>query len=343
MTTLDRRTTLCLLGTGTAALAGCSETTDDTDGATQSDPSGSDGDPEPTIDGDGNIPPYASIFPRTDRSESLYGTIDVGTMRSLLEDEPAAEGEEPTDPLVRNPVVMAFRCLYGLGVLGNTDGYPAYNEHNETTDGEETFIFADGVYALVGRYDFDGVTAALESAGYVPETAEETYAVYTTDSGGVVGVTDEVYAFVDPTDDSVSEPVATVERTVATATGGQEPKHETDEAFERLLRLGRSDGITVCLSAADEFSSTSLETLAETDEDAIPFAFDAFDGATGVHQHLSIENEDATARAVVTFEESIDADRLEAELGSEADSTTVVRDDTAVSVEAEYAGDFGDG
>ncbi|RKD97054.1 hypothetical protein [Halopiger aswanensis] len=370
MTTFDRRTTLSLVGSGMLALAGCSETADDADAGTadgtdddgteESDEGARDG--QSTADADVSLgtelPSYASVLPETSGTGYFYGAIDVETMASLLEGSDAEGGDEPSDPLLGNPILVALYCSHAISLLGSSpslEAYQANSKTNQSDDTKETFVFADGVYAFVGAYDFDGLTADLESAdAYDPETVSGEYATYTDpETGEVVGVTDEVFAFSAPSgSDSDFDPVTAVERTVATAAGEREPKHAVDDGFAALLRAGANDGIALGLfTSNDEFAAETLESAAD-DADQLTFAFDAFEGANGLHQHLSVgngESNDASARAIATYAdaERLDRERLESEssLGADADSVTVaaVQDGTTAVVDAEYAGDLVDG
>ncbi|SEW32304.1 hypothetical protein [Natrinema salifodinae] len=346
MTALRRRTALSLLGAGMASLAGCSETSDETD--PESDAEDEDEADDPI---EGELPSYASILPTTENSSFFYGAIDVETMGTLLEDEGAETGREPTDPLVGNPVVVALLCSFGLRLLGTSAGFDAYMEHNETADGEEQFVYAEGVYALVGTYDRDELAADLEESSYSVETEADAYAVYTDDnSDEVVGVSDDVYAYSYPNgSDSEFDPIAAVERTVATAAGEREPKHQADADFERLLRAGDATGITCCLyTDDDEFDADTLADDQASDDKGLAFEFDAFDGAYGAHQQLAVSGDaGATARATVAYgsEDQVDEDRLESALGTEADAETVAissadHSEATVTVEAEYGGEF---
>ncbi|AEH37967.1 hypothetical protein [Halopiger xanaduensis] len=363
MTTFDRRTALSLVGSGMLALAGCSETTDDADSGNGDGTDGPDDgteDDQSTDDADVSLgtelPSYATVLPETDGTGYFYGAIDVETMASLLEGSDAEAGDEPSDPLLGNPILVALYCSHAIGLLGNSPSLEAYRANSETeqADGtQETFVFADGVYAFVGAYDFDGLTADLESVdAYEPETVASEYATYADpETGEVVGVTDEVFAFSAPSgSDSDFDPVTAVKRTVATAAGEREPKHAVDDGFDALLRAGENDGIALGLSTADdEFAAETLESAAD-DADQLTFAFDAFAGANGLHQHLSVgngEGNDASARAVATYAdaERLDRERLESSsLGTDADSVAVavVQDGTTAVVDAEYAGDLVD-
>ncbi|QCW03523.1 hypothetical protein [Natrinema pallidum] len=343
MTDLRRRNALQLLGGGMAFLAGCSETSDgngtesdDTDDTDSNDSNGA----TDAIEGD--LPSYASMLPTTERSAYFYGAIDVETMSTLLEDEGAEAGAEPTDPLVGNPVVVALLCSFGLQQLGSSAGRDAYTDHNETADGEEQFV-----YALVGSYDRDGLATALEAAGYTAEREADAYTVYTdAESDEVVGISAGVYAYSYPNgSESAFDPIAAVERTVATAAGDRPPKHEVDDGFERLLRAGENGGITSCLyTDADEFDAASLSSDRATDEDSLQFAFDAFEGANGVSQHLAVADTDAaaTATAVVTYrsEDRVDEGRLESALGTEAETVEFATIGSRVEIDAEYGGEF---
>ena len=339
MTVLRRRKTLSLLAGGMALLAGCS-------GASNGNGDGN----ETTDDGlpesaDGDLPPYASILPTADRSAFFYGAIDVETMVSVIDDEGAQEGTTPTDPLVGNPVAVALLCSFGLGQLSSSAGFEAYNTHNETARGEEQFVYANDVYALVGSYDSDGIATDLEAAGYTLETDGDGYAVYADSaSSEIVGVTDDVYAYSYPNgSDSSFDPAAAVERVVATAAGDRTPKHEADDDFERLLRAGENSGIACCLyTDADAFASSTLSDDQASDDDSLQFEYGSFEGANGVHQHLSVAENAATARALVTYssDDLVDEAGLESSLGTEATTATFDRVETTVTIDAEYGDEF---
>ncbi|MFA9415676.1 hypothetical protein [Natrinema sp. HArc-T2] len=340
MTNLRRRNALGLLAGGMAFLAGCSESSDGNGNST-----------DPATDGStdaagGDLPPYASMLSTTDRPKYFYGAIDIRTMSTLIKDQGAEAGEEPTDPLVGNPVVVALLCSYGLGQLANSAGVSAYDDNNETETGEEQFVYANGVYALVGSYDRDGITSALEAAGYRLEAEADGYAVYADSaSDEIVGVADDVYAYSYPNgDDSSFDPMTAVERTVATAAGDRLPKHEADAEFERLLRAGENSGIACCLyTDNDAFASGTLSDDQTNDGNGLQFEFGAFEGAYGVYQTLSVTSSDtATARVTVSYssDELVDEDGLESSLGTEANSATFDRAETTVTVDAEYGEEF---
>lgn len=334
---LDRRRLLALVGAGMATLAGCS-------GSDDGDDDTGDNDTGDESIADSDRPPYASRLPDTDRTPYFYGAIDVETMSTIVDDEGAESGEEPTDPLVGNPVVLALRGTYGLSLLATSPAADPYTAHDETPDGEASFVYVDDVYALVGEYDRDGLATALENAGYEPETTDDSYGTYSDpDTGEVVGVTDELYAFTDPNlADADYEPLSAVERIVATAAGQREAKHTVDDEFDTLLRAGEPSGITLGLYTDEETFDADALASDPDETDGLEYAFDAFEGAFGVHQHLSLEGNDARASAVVSYadEDRVDLDRLESSLGTEADAFDLTRDGTLVSLEAEYAGDL---
>ncbi|WP_440772755.1 hypothetical protein [Natronorubrum sp. DTA28] len=338
MIEVTRRQALFLAGTGMATLAGCSDSSDD--GGTDDD--GTEG----TTELDGDLPSYASVLAETNRPTYFYGAIDFETMSTIIDDEGAEAGDEPTDLLIGNPIVVALLCSFGLSQLANSRASTSYSANDETPSGEGELVFADGVYTLVGEYDRDGLAIDLEDDGYRRETAEESYAVYTdAETGEAIGITDEVYAFSYPNpDDDEFDAVAAVERTVETASGNRAPKHATDNEFEALLRAGETTGITLGLyTADDEFAADALaDDQPEDDAESLEFEFGAFEGAFGVHQQLSVEDSDASASAVVTYadDDRVDVDRLESSLGTDADSLEVARDGTAVSFTAEYSGDL---
>ncbi|MDF9746716.1 hypothetical protein [Natrinema salsiterrestre] len=342
MTDLHRRKALSLLGGGMALLAGCSESSDGNGSGT--DDEGNEDDSDQPV---GDLPSYASVLPTNERSAYFYGAIDVNTMNTLLDDEGAEAGQEPTDPLVANPVVVALLCSFGLQQLGTSAGRDAYLGNNETADGEEQFVYADGVYALVGSYDRDGLATDLESGGYTVESEGDAYVVYSDgESDEIVGVSGDVYAYSYTSgSDSDFDPVAAVERTVATAAGDREPKHEADEAFDRLLRAGENGGIACCLyTDSDEFASETLADDQASDEDSLQFEFGTFERSYGVHQQLAVTGADsaATASAVVTYssEELVDRARLESALGTEAETVDFVTTGSTVEIDAEYGGEF---
>ncbi|SEQ23143.1 hypothetical protein [Natrinema salaciae] len=345
MTEIHRRKALSLLGGGLALLAGCSEPSDGNGNGNGNGTENGNGDETESISGD--LPPYASVLPTNDTSEYFYGAIDVGTMDTLLSDEGAEAGEEPTDPLVGNPVVVALLCSFGLSQLGASAGFDAYVANNRTADGEEQFVYADGVYALVGSYDRESLATDLEAAGYTVESDGDPYVVYAdSESGEIVGVSDDVYAYSYPNgSDSAFDPVAAVERTVATAAGDREPKHEADDDFERLLRAGENGGIACCLYTDDDaFASETLSDDQASDDESLQFTFDSVEGANGIHQQLAVTDTDAaaTASAVVTYEseDRIDEARLESSLGTEADTVDVVTIGSRVEIDAEYRGEY---
>jgi len=337
MTDLCRRNALSLLGGGMALLAGCSESSNGNGNGTE--------DSTESDSIDGNLPSYASMLPTNERSEYFYGAIDVETMNTLLDDEGAEAGREPTDPLVGNPVVVALLCSFGVQQLVDSAGRNAYTENNETADGEEQFVYADGVYAFVGSYDRTGLETNLEAASYTVESEGDAYVVYTdSESDEVVGVSGGVYAYSYPNGaDSEFDPVAAVERTVATAAGDREPKHEADEDFDRLLRAGENGGIACCLyTDSDEFAAETLSNDQAADDDGLQFEFGSVEGSHGVHQQLAVTGSDATANAVVTYgsEDRVDEARLKSSLGTEAETVDFVTNGSRVDIEAEYGGEF---
>jgi len=337
MTGLHRRQTLQLLGAGTGAalLAGCSESSDETGGSTDEEAAGDDQQA-------GDLPPYATVLRETDTSDYFYGAIGFETMDALIEDEDDQGGTEPSDPLLGNPILVAFLCSFGFTRLTQSASAEAFVANNETEDGE-TLVFVEGVYAFSGQYAFDDLTSDLDTAGYTAERVEAEYAVYSDpDSGEYVGVTDEVFAFASPNDDSDFDPGEAVERTVATAAGEREPKHETDADFESLLRAGETDDITLCLyTSDDEFTPETLtDDQPEDDADGLTYAFDAFAGASGVHQRLSLGGTDGTTRgtAVVDYstDDRVDRELLESTLGTDADTVSVDETDTMITISGEY-------
>ena len=327
-----------------ASLAGCSETSDDTDDTDDTDSSGSD-DQNSATDSDrqlldaGDLPPYASLLRETNRSSSFYGAIAFGAtfQREDLEDD-----EQPTDPLLVNPIAFAQLSSFGLAQLGDSPAVDAFNAYGETTDAS-TFVYADGVYAITGTYERDDLAGALEDAGYDREATGDAYAVHVDgEREEAVGVTGDLFAYSYPSGDDAFDPATAVEETVATAVGEREPKSETDDEFAELLRADDADGISLGLYAPEEpFIADDLEddqTEAETDE--LGFQFEAIEGATGIHQQLSLDDSSAAASAVVSYrdDDRVDVERLESSFGTDADDTETVRDGTAVALEATYDG-----
>lgn len=327
-----------------AFLAGCSGSSDDGNGSDDGAGDGSDDSAgNADIDGvNGSLPDYASILPQSDDPSYFYGAIDGATLDTLLNDEGAAEGNEPTDPLLGNPVIMAVL----FGNFGSPDSREAYRNNDQTAAEEGVLVDANGVYAVKGQYDRGGLTADLESAGYAAESDADAYSVYSdADSGEAVGVSDEVFAVTSPNpNDDGFEPVAAVERVLETAVGERDPKHAVDEDFEWLLRASSTDGMALCrYTGTDTFDPATLGSE-QVSSDTLEFAFGAFEGANGAHQQLSLGDGDATASAVVTYadEGSVDMERLESALGTDADSVSFGQDGPAVAVDAEYSGDLVD-
>lgn len=359
MTEINRRQTLYLTGMGMTALAGCSTSSDESDG-TADDPTNQtpdDGADEPADPGEtteyegtieaGALPSYASLLPDLGRSEYFYGAIDIETMVTLLEEKDVQSGENPTDPLVVNPVVIALLCFDGLTRLRDSPAANAYSTHDETPAGESTLVYANGIYAIDGEYDRDGLEATLEEDGYATQVADDGYTIYAhEETGGVVGVTDAVFAFPNPNaGGSEFDPTAAVRRTLETAVGRREPKHATDDEFEWLLRAGHNGGITTGIyTDAGEFDATWLGTDQSDDgTDTLESEYGPFEGANGAHQHLALADDNgARAGAIVTYaaEDRVNVDRLESSLGTEADTVDVVRDGPAASINAKYDGDL---
>ena len=345
MSGIHRRRTLYLAGAGMAALAGCSGSSDDPDESDTDDTEddsteessddgadGSDeiGEYEGTIE-TGDLPSYASLLPDNDRSEYFYGAIDFETMLAIADDSGEQGGEEPTDPLIVNPlefVLMSF-------------GAVPFSENSVPTEAE--LVYANDVYAISGEYDRESIGNTLEEAGYETVDTTDSYAIYTREEAtDVVGITNEAFAFPDPNTD---DPVDAVRRLVRTAVGERDPKHLVDEEFEWLLRAGGNSGISTGIyTDADEFDASWLGAEQSSEEtEAFESDYDAFEGAYGAHHHLVLETDaGARAGAIVTYadEDRVDTDRLESSLGTEADSVELTRDETAVSVDAEYSGDL---
>ena len=340
-----------------AALAGCSGSSDDPDESDTEDDSpeeqsddGADDEATDEYEGSietGELPSYASLLPDLNRTEYFYGAIDIETMDALLDEEDVQSGEEPTDPLVVNPVVVALLSSHGVAVLSESPAANAYGSHDETSAGEAAMVYVNGIYAIRGEYDRDGLETTLEEDGYVRRDGGDAYAIYAhEETGGVVGVTDEAFAFPNPdAGGSEFDPEAMIRRTLETDVGQREPKHATDDAFEWLLRAGRNDGITTGIyTEAEEFDAAYLGTDQSNEESGnFESEYDAFEGAYGAHQHLALADGDgAHAGAIVTYadENRVDVDLLESSLGTEADAVDLTRDETAVSVDAEYSGDL---
>lgn len=330
-------------GAGMALLAGCSGSNNDENGENGDDATDESDDSAGESDESvGDLPPYASVLRETDQPDYFYGAIGFETMNSLSDGGDADGGDEPSDPLLGNPILVAFLCSFGFTQLAESKSAGPFTANNET-DGDETLLFVEGVYAFSGSYAFDGLTSDLEEAGYTGETVEETHAVYSDpDSDEVVGVSDTVFSFSYANDDPDFEPIEAVEHTVATAAGEREAKYETDEEFESLLRAGETDDITLCLyTSEDEFDAETIsDDQPEADADQLTYEFEPFAGATGVHQRLSLTGADGSARAtaVVAYstDSRVDQDLLESTLGTDADSVSVDRDGTTVTVDADY-------
>lgn len=337
MIEVNRRHTLSLAAGGMLALAGCSElsSSDDEESASG-------------IEDDGELPSYASILPAGDHSPSVYGAIDFETMATIIDEEDTAAGDEPDDPLIGNPIVVAVLNSSGFSHLANSRGAAAYSDNDETPTGEGTLVYANGAFAIAGEYDYDGLHSDLDRAGYDLESESDSSALFSdADTDETVGITDDVYAFSYPNpNDDEYDPLEGVDRIVETATGEREPKHETDDDFEWLLRTGETGGITLGVYTDDETlpSETIDGEQPAEDEESLEFEFGAFEDASAVHQHLAVESDGARASTLVTYagEDSLDSEELESALGTDAASTETMTDDTAVRVDGEYTGELTD-
>lgn len=334
MTDLHRRKALTLLGGGMAFLAGCSESSDGNGGDASA--AG-----KSTDSTDGSLPSYASILPTTDQSEYFYGAIEFDTK---LFNEEVDGGKTPTDPLVVNPIVIAMTATYGLTQLGKSNAGSVYVDHG-TTSGDSVFLYVEGTYVITGTFDRDPFASSLAENGYSSESTADEYAVFShNESGEVVGITDEVFAYSYPNQsDSTFDPVDAVERIVATAAGQRTPKYQKDTDFERLLRTGKTEGITLCMYTDNEtFADGSLTADQTNETDSPESRFGAFEGAYGAFQQLSVGEGSANANAVATYssDDRVNKSSLESSLGTEADTVDFTRNGTTVTIDAEYGGDF---
>lgn len=298
MTDLNRRTALCLLGSGLSlAIAGCSDSTgddgadgdsgdgDDADGesddgtdGTDSESDGGDSDddesdeeliPEGSIDL-GDLPAYASALPNVDDEEGFFfGAIDAETLELLFEDDGEDDGDEgedgdddPEDPLLLNPLVMVVFAFFVLLALGFSEFAQVHDENDRASQGEGYVLFAGDTSVIVGEYDLAGVRSGLADLGYEAVVDESDRVVYYDDAQATaIGATSSLFAFTSEDDDDPEfDPVAAVERIVDAATGAAAPRHETDEDFETLLRAGTGEGVVLSLYTDDEeFPADELE------------------------------------------------------------------------------------
>jgi hypothetical protein len=245
--------------------------------------------------------------------------------------------------LLVNPTAFVQFCSSSLVRLAMSPATRAFDTHGEVSD-TSTFVYVDGVYAITGGYARDAFGDTHEQAGYVPETDETADGVYVHENTGeVAGVSDDVFAYAPRSDngDESAHTATVVARILSTAAGDQPWRSETHEEFGRLLRNGGTDGIAVgCYSSAEPFTKERLERVSpEPASGDLEFQFGSLEGATGIHQRLSIDgDEDAVARAVVRYPtaESANLGRLESSFGtSVSDGETLEERRTAV-IEAEY-------
>ncbi|MFC6717634.1 hypothetical protein ACFQGT_03870 [Natrialbaceae archaeon GCM10025810] len=350
MIEMDRRTALALASSGLTALAGCSDPT--SDGGSNGDEgadSKADSDADASIE-TGDLPAYASVLAETESEEYFFGAIDLEALSTIASSRGDHEaGENPEDPLVRNPV--AFLITFQLfSRLGRLPAYDAFADNDETSSDEGHVLLVEGVNVLYGSFDVDGAEADLETAGYASAAEGDDFSVFVDEeTGDSVGVTPSVFAFASPDESAPTfDPRDAVEGIVRADAGDTEPKHATDVDFEWLLRAGTGDGIALCYYAETEALPTADLESEQPDEgtEALTFDFSAFEGARGVHQHLSMADDGgAHAETVVSYDDeaAVDADRLESRLGSQADSVDLLTDGAAVRVEAEYEGDVVEG
>lgn len=364
---VNRRTALCLLGTGLTLAAGCSSA-DETDGNGIGDEaensSDDDTDSSTTAIETGELPAFAPALADSPDESYFFGAVDLETMWTAFDSDGESEfssgsdsdegDETPTDPLVVNPLFVAligYVVLLGLGFSAAGSVY----ERNDRADGEGYVVFANDTNIVVSDYDFDGIVRDMGQLDYEEVLREDDRAVYyDATAGHAVGATASlfVYAYESEEDEDGFDPIEAVERHVDAAVGERPLKHETDDDFGWLLRAGDTTGLVCCLFAdGDELAAddTALEgdDLEQTEggdsADGLNFDGRPYDGAKGGLQHLDIVADEARPFASAVFayagEDRIDEAVLEGSVGTqaEAESTTVIRDGATVRVEATYA------
>lgn len=382
MTDLKRRKALCLLGSGVALLAGCSEssgddsetTDDETDTPTETDqatatPEGTDT-PTETEAGEeteeseetetaeegaietgsierGDRPAYASVLADVGGDEYAFGAVDFGTLTQLSDDsssETETESEEPTDPLIVNPLAITFVGYFVLLGVGFSEHGEVFNRNDRTADDEGYALFAQETNLLVGRYDFDGMVAGFQELGYREITVEDDRAVFYNETDGqAIGFTETLFAYANEGEETTFDPAERVATFVDADRGDAPRKHETDGDFDVLLQAGDTDRVSFGMVATgDSFDEEDdVDQGEETDgpqTDVSPFY-----GCRGFHQHLDLvaDESNPTASSVVTYpsEDAVDESALLDGLGTEAESVSFLRDGAAVRVDASYAGD----
>ncbi|GAB3025926.1 hypothetical protein [Natronobiforma cellulositropha] len=343
MVATTRRLALCAIGSGLAFLAGCADASDEPAGDDGSSDGSDDGGPADTASIPlGDLPPFATAFPAAVETP-FFGAVDLASMANAFEgpaDGEESEGVEPTDPLLRNPLVgllTGFSFLLGLGF---TAAASVQDANDETEDGG-WLVVTDETAVLVGAYDLAGISDDASAAGFDAVRDDADGVVFADENGGyAVGASADLFAISFANEALPAlDPVAAVERHVEAATGETALKHERDEAFERLLRTTAADGIVVGLYGDGD----RLEETPVPSGDDLAIDASAFAGAVGVSQHLEMETggNGALARATVHYdhEEAVDEPRLEASLGTQAQSTSLTRDGTTVRIDAEYDGE----
>jgi len=145
-------------------------------------------------------------------------------------------GREPTDPLVGNPVVVALLCSFGVQQLVDSAGATRTPKTTRRPTAKNSSSTPTASTRSSARTT-EPASRRTSRLRAIPSRAKGTRTSSTpTASDEVVGVSGGVYAYSYPNGaDSEFDPVAAVERTVATAAGDREPKHEADEDFDRLL------------------------------------------------------------------------------------------------------------
>lgn len=369
MTGLRRRQALCLLGSGLALLAGCSDSSgdesDDGDGqATEEDGESDDSDGgggETTAEADeetderqiesesidaGELPVYASHLADVGADSYVVGAVDFSTMDRLVDDsgdDADAGGDEPTDPLLVNPLTIALFGYFAFAAIVDAEYRSTFGGNDRTPEDEGHVLIAQQTNLFLGSFDFEGLLSGFREFDYDEITAGDDRAVFYDESTSqAIGFTPDLFAFAYESADGDVDPVERVSAFVAVDRGDAPPKHETSEAVEFLLRAGEASGVSLLLVSEDGIDPDEPLLETETDGEDYPFHEAPFAGAVGAQQHLDAsDRERSTASAVVTYpdEERIDEPTLLEELGTEAESASFRRDGASVAVEAEYAAD----
>lgn len=296
-----------------------------------------------------NDPPgYRDWFPTASALESedgsyLYGVFDIAALAELQDDdeteeETTTEGESQSDPLVTNPLgiyVAAAFLSFSYAQMGISSVLEGMDEGSSPVD---RWILVGGSSVFEGSFDTDELESGFEERGYDEPSEVGDFSLYEhPDEPYAVGVKSDTVVAV--SDDELEDPGSVATAIIDAERGEATREHEANDTFDRVTRaVTDGDIIYGTLPETETFEADEDE-----DSSGLGYSVSPFVGATGLSQSLSIDPDAqrVTARAGVVYgsEDDVDTDRLESDLGNEANEFDLQQDGREVSIEATYQED----